>query len=67
MTVKMRFAGVVSDGLNILHKVPSIKIMVRISPVTIPVLMAFLITQNFSGEERIFLLKIGIIYISANL
>lgn len=43
--VNVRLARVVSAGNNILHIVPKIRIMVRINPVMIPILMAFLITQ----------------------
>ena len=44
MMVKVRLAKVVSAGRNILHIVPSIRIIVKMSPVTNPILAAFLIT-----------------------
>ena len=50
--VNVRFAPVVFAGNNILQIVPRIIITVRITPVTIPVLMAFLITHFFSGEKK---------------
>jgi hypothetical protein len=59
--VKIRLAPPVFAINNILDNVPKIRITVRISPVMIPVFMAFLITQYLSGGEiRIFLFKIGI-------
>ena len=64
--LKVRFAPVVLAGNNILQIVPRIIITVRTTPVTIPVLMAFLITQFLAVKKRIFVLKIAIISNSTN-
>jgi hypothetical protein len=59
MIVKVRLAPVVSAGKNILHMVPSIRTMLNISPVVIPILTAFLITWRLVVKKGYSVLKIG--------